>query len=69
MSLTNITDVTVNDDTKYQRYQLLSKGYYFEWEDVRQNKELIKAILNDTDAQNLDSKMREKILHDNPDYQ
>jgi uncharacterized protein YjbI with pentapeptide repeats len=69
ISLTDITDVTVNDHTDTKDINLLSKGYYFEWEDIRGDKGLIKAILNDFDPQNLDPKMREKILHDNLDYQ
>lgn len=69
LSVTDIIDVTINENTNTKSINLLSKGYYFEWEDIRQNKDLIKAILNDFDPKNLDPNMREKILHDNPDYQ
>ena len=55
--------------SKIRPTNLLSKGFYFEWEDIRGNKDLIKVILNDFDPKNLDPKMKEKILHDNSDYQ
>lgn len=68
ISLTGITDVIINDETDTKDINLLSKGYYHEWEDVRRNRDFIRTILNDFDPKNLDPKMKEKILHDNPDY-
>jgi uncharacterized protein YjbI with pentapeptide repeats len=69
ISLTNIIDVMIDENTDTKSINLLSKGYYFEWDDVRYNKNFIKVILNDFDPSSLDPKMKEKILHDNPNYQ
>jgi uncharacterized protein YjbI with pentapeptide repeats len=68
ISLVNITDITIDENTVTKDINLLSKGYYFEWEDVRKNKNLIKAILNDFDPNNFDPNMRDTILRDNPEY-
>ncbi len=68
ISLTNLRDITLDENTDTTSINLLSKGYYFEWEDVRYNKELIRAIMEDFDPQEFDPKMKAKILQDNPEY-
>lgn len=69
ISLTDMTDITIDENTDTKDINLLSTGYYFEWEDVKGNKDFVKAIMNDFNPVNFDAKMREKILHDNPEYQ
>lgn len=68
ISLTEIVDVILDKKTDTGSINLLSKGYEFEWERIRKNKELIRAILDDFDPGNFDRKMKDKILSDNPDY-
>jgi hypothetical protein len=68
ISLTNIRDVTLDEKTDTTSINMLSRGYYFEWENIRNNKKLIRAIMEDFDPGTLDPKMKTKILHDNPEY-
>jgi uncharacterized protein YjbI with pentapeptide repeats len=67
ISLTNMADIILDEKTDTDSINLLSKGYEFEWESIRNNKELIRTILDDFDP-HFDRKMKEKILSDNPEY-
>lgn len=68
ISLTNMNGIILDNNTNTKSINLLSKGYYFEWEEVRNNKELIDVIMNQFDKNNFDPKMKKKIFEDNPDY-
>jgi uncharacterized protein YjbI with pentapeptide repeats len=67
ISLTNMSGIILDEKTDTSSINLLSKGYEFEWERIRNNKEMIRTILDDIDP-HFDRKMKEKILSDNPEY-
>jgi uncharacterized protein YjbI with pentapeptide repeats len=66
ISLTTMTDMKFDEKTDTGSVNLLSRAYEFEWEDFRKNKDIIRFMLDDFGR--IDKKMKEKILHDNPNY-
>jgi uncharacterized protein YjbI with pentapeptide repeats len=68
ISLTKMFDINLDEKTDTSDINLLSKGCEFEWEGIRNNKELIRIILVDFDPGTFDRKMKDKILKDNPYY-
>lgn len=68
ISLTDIRNIILDKNTNTKDINLLAKGYNYEWERIRDNKNLIKVILEDMDPDNFDPKMKYKILEDNLDY-
>lgn len=66
ISLTKMADMKFDKKTDTGSVNLISKAYYFEWEDFKKNRELIRFMLEDYGG--IDKKMKEKILVDNPNY-
>ena len=62
-----MSNITADERTNTKNINLLSRGYEFEWEYVRRNRELIDVIMNKFDL-HFDPKIKLKILQDNPDY-
>jgi hypothetical protein len=61
-----MTGITFDEKTNTGSINLLSNARYFEWEDLRKNKNLIRIMLDELG--NFDEKIKEKILGDNRDY-